>query len=183
MWRRGREAQLGVVGVPREGGQALLLLVGALAAVAVGAFVLGSVARGVGKQGRDQRAADLSALAGARAMLASYERLFEPAYIGDRRNPRHLEKSEYLEQGRAAALRTARLNGAESVSISFPDASSFAPVRVRARVSDPAVVRAAGRERSVSITATAEAELTPPGGGLPGLASGGGYSGPLRRRH
>jgi hypothetical protein len=180
---RGGEAQLGRSGLRPEGGQALLLLVGALAAVAVGAFVLGSVARGVGKQGRDQRAADLAALAGARAMLASYERLFEPAYIGDRPNPRHLEKSEYLEQGRAAALRTARLNGAESVATSFPDASSFAPVRLRAVVSDPAVVRAAGRERAVPIKATAEAELTPPGGGLSGWTSGGGYSGPLGRRH
>jgi hypothetical protein len=33
------------------------------------------------------------------------------------------------------------------------------------------------------IRATAEAELSPPGGGLAGLASGGGYSGPLGRRH
>ena|SRR5688572_2188937 len=183
MRRCGGKQRVGRIGLRREGGQALLLLVGALAAVAVGAFVLGAVARGVGRQGRDQRVADLAALSGARAMLSSYERLFEPAYIGDRPNPRHLEKSEYLEQGRAAALRTARLNGAESVAISFPDASSFAPVRVRARVSDPAVVRAAGRERTVPITATPEAELTPPGGGLSGWASGGGYSGPLGRRH
>ena len=71
--------------VNREGGQALLLLVGALAAVLVGAFVLGAIARGVGKQGADQRAADLGALAGARAMRAVYYRLFEPAAIAGRR--------------------------------------------------------------------------------------------------
>ena len=65
-------------GGQRETGQALLLLVGALAAVLVGAFVLGAVARGVGAEGRDQRAADLGALAGARAMRAAYDRLFEP---------------------------------------------------------------------------------------------------------
>src|SRR4051812_22620344 len=84
-------------------GQALLLLVGALAAVLVGAFVLGAVARGVGRQGRAQRAADLAALAGARAMRASYDRLFEPAFIGDAPNPRHLEKAAYLATGREAA--------------------------------------------------------------------------------
>ena len=100
-----------------EGGQALLLLVGALAAVLVGAFVLGAIARGVGKQGADQRAADLGALAGARAMRTVYYRLFEPASIGGRRNPRHLERSEYLRRGRAAgaghggAQRRARSGG------------------------------------------------------------------------
>jgi hypothetical protein len=71
----------------REDGQALLLLVGALAAVLVGAFVLGAVARGVGAEGRNQRAADLGALAGARAMRASYDRLFEPPTIASRPNP------------------------------------------------------------------------------------------------
>jgi hypothetical protein len=65
-----------------EAGQATLLLVGALAAVLVGAFVLGAIARGVGVQGRDQRAADLGALAGGRAMRAVYYRLFEPATSG-----------------------------------------------------------------------------------------------------
>jgi hypothetical protein len=137
----------------------------------------------VGKQGRNQRAADLAALAGARAMRASYDRLFEPALIGDRANPRHLEKAAYLALGRAAAARTARLNGAREIAIAFPDASSFAPVRVRATVSDPAAVRAGGTTRSLAIHAAAEAELVPPGGGLIELASGGGYSGPLGRRH
>jgi soluble lytic murein transglycosylase-like protein len=171
-----------VTGPGAQRGQALLLLVGALAAVLVGAFVLGAVARGVGRQGRDQRAADLAALAGARAMRASYDRLFEPAFIGDRPNPGHLEKAAYLVLGRRAAERTARLNGASRVAIAFPDAASFAPVRVRATVSDPAVIRAGGETRAVPIRAVAEAELVPPGGGLLGLASGGGYSGPLAYR-
>src|SRR3954463_12814242 len=96
-------------------GQAMPILVGALAAVLVGAFVLGAIARGVGKQGADQRAADLGALAGARAMRAVYSRLFEPAAIGGRRNPRHLERSEYLRLGRAAARVTAARNGAREV--------------------------------------------------------------------
>src|SRR4051812_49452325 len=65
--------------VDGEGGQVLVLLVGALVAVLAGVFVLGAVARGVGRQGEAQRAADLAALAGARAMHAAYPRLFEPA--------------------------------------------------------------------------------------------------------
>jgi hypothetical protein len=162
-------------------GQALLLLVAALAAVSVGAFVLGAVARGIGRQGADQRAADLAALSGARAMRAAYERLFEPAFIADVPNPRHLEKTAYLALGRAAAERTGRLNGARSLAISFPDAASFAPVRIRARVADPAVVMAGGSRRSVPVSAAAEAELTPPGGGLTGWATGA-YTGPLAYR-
>lgn len=51
-----------VTGGGSERGQALLLLVGAMAVVLVGAFVLGAVARGVGAKGRHQGAADLAAL-------------------------------------------------------------------------------------------------------------------------
>ena len=50
----------------------------AMAAVLVGAVLLGGVARGIGKGGREQRAADLGALAGARAMRVAYARLFGP---------------------------------------------------------------------------------------------------------
>jgi hypothetical protein len=67
--------------VNRESGQAALLLVGALGFVLVGALILGAIAAGVGVQGRDQRAADLAALAGARAMRSAYPGLFEPAAV------------------------------------------------------------------------------------------------------
>src|SRR3954447_26212095 len=93
-----------------ERGQALLILVGAMAAVLVGAFFLGAIARGVGKQGSDQRAADLGALAGAREMRSVYYRLFEPPTVEGRPNPRHLERGAYLRRGRAAARETARRN-------------------------------------------------------------------------
>ena len=69
-----------------------MLLVGGLLAVLVGAFVLGAVAKGMGRQAAAQRAADLGALAGARAMHAAYLRLFEPALVRGRVNPGHLEK-------------------------------------------------------------------------------------------
>jgi hypothetical protein len=166
----------------QERGQAVLLLVGALAAVLVGAFVLGAIARGIGVQGRDQRAADLAALAGARAMRAAYHRLFEPPAVTGRPNPRHLERREYLRIGRAAALATARRNGVRAVAVAFPDGEEMAPVRVRVTVSDPAVVRAGGQREKAPVRARAEAELAPPGGGLAQFATGGGYSGPLAYR-
>jgi hypothetical protein len=165
-----------------EAGQALLLLVGALAVVLVGAFVLGAVARGVGAEGRDQRAADLGALAGARVMRAAYDRLFEPPTVAGRRNARHLEHGAYLALGRGAATRAARANGARAVEIGFPDGRSFAPVRVAVTVRDPAVVEVHGSRRTLALRARAEAELAPEGGGQTGWATGGGYSGPLAYR-
>ena len=134
-------------------GQALLLLVGGLAAVLVGAFVLGAVARGVGVQGRDQRAADLAALSGARAMRAAYSRLFEPAWIAGRPNPRHLERADYLALGRERALRTARANGASGIAVAFPDGRSFAPVRIAVTVSDSATVDVRGRRHAAALRA------------------------------
>ena len=114
----------------RERGQASILLVGGLAGVLIGALMLGAVARAVGEEGAAQRAADLGALAGARAMHAAYPRLFEPVRFADRPNPAHLDRAAYLRLGRAAAERVARANGADAVAVAFPDGDSFAPVRV-----------------------------------------------------
>ena len=161
-------------------GQAIPLLMGLLAAALVGAFVLGAVARGVGVRGAHQRAADLGALAGASRMRASYERLFEPAFVGSLPNPRHLSKVGYLALGRASAVAGARANGARIVTVAFPDGASIAPVRIRVTVSDPVQVDAGDRRRRLKDVARAEAELGPPAG--LGFASGGGYSGPLAYR-
>ena len=49
-------------------GQATVLLLGCARRLLVGVLVLGPVARGVGREAASQRAADLAALAGARAM-------------------------------------------------------------------------------------------------------------------
>jgi len=76
-------------------------------ALVVGVFVLGAVANGVGAQGSAQRAADLGALAGARAMHAAYPRLFEPAVVDGAANPRHLEKAAFIALARTAASRVA----------------------------------------------------------------------------
>lgn len=167
----------------RERGQALLLLVALLCAALVAALVLGGIARGLGTEGRDQQAADLAALAGARTMRASYERLFEPAFVGRAPNPQHLERGAYLASARARALAVARLNGARRVDVAFPDGATFAPTRIRVTVADPAVVALGGRRRSAAVRAVAEAQLGP--GAVTGLAATGGageYRGPLAYR-
>ena len=157
-----------------------MLLVGGLAALLVGVLVLGAVARGVAREAGAQRAADLAALAGARAMYAANPRLFEPALIDGRPNPRHLSREAYLDLARTAAERVARANGAETATVGFPDGDSFAPVRIRVGVREVVEVRQDSERRRVPIDVAAEAELAP--GMLDGLAEGGGYDGPLAYR-
>ena len=161
-------------------GQASILLVGGLAGLLIGALVLGAVTRAVGREGAAQRAADLSALAAARAMREAYPRLFEPATAGGRPNPLHLDRAAYLALGRSAALATAARNGAEAGDVAFPDGSSFAPVRIRVGIRDRIEVERGSERRTVGVRAAATAELAPLGPG--GLPAGGGYDGPLELR-
>ena len=161
-----------------DSGQASVFLVAAVLAVLIGALVLAALARGVDEHAAQQRAADLAALAGARAMHDAYWRLFEPASVGGRPNPAHLTLTAYRERGQEVALATARRNGAERVAIAFPERASFAPVRIAVTVSDPIEVDG----RSVPSAARAEAELAPPAT-LGALGTGEGeYRGPLARR-
>jgi soluble lytic murein transglycosylase-like protein len=162
-----------------EAGQIAILMIGGLIAVALGGLILGAFARGLGTRDAAQRAADLAALGGARAMRESYERLFEPAVIGGRPNPRHLEKDAYVEVGRDVAVRVAAANGARHAVVSFPDRETLAPVRIRVAVERRVELVGDG----VSMRATAEAELAPPPGvGPAAFATGGGYDGPLEYR-
>jgi Transglycosylase SLT domain/D-alanyl-D-alanine carboxypeptidase/Putative Flp pilus-assembly TadE/G-like len=161
-------------------GQASILLVGGLAGVLVGALVLGAVTKALGREGEAQRAADLAALAGARAMREAYPRLFEPATVDGRANPLHLDRRGYLALGRAAARATARENGAGLGEVAFPDAASFAPVRIRVVVRGRIAVRRGQARRATAVRASATAELSPLGPG--GLPAGGGYDGPLEHR-
>jgi len=162
----------------RERGQALVLAVGVLAALAAGAVVLGAVAGAVGARGERQRAADLAALAGARALLEVHPRVFAPALLSGRPNPEHLPRAAYLAIGRRAALATARRNDASDVEVSFPG-DAFAPVRVRVTVRDP--LRVAGR--ALGSTVVAEAELAPgAASGAPGPPGAGEYRGPFAVR-
>ena len=164
---------------PGERGQAGLVVLGALLVVLTAAFVLGALARGVGAQAAEQRAADLAALAGARAMRAAYPRLFEPATLAGRPNPRRIDVATYLALGRAGALETARRNGARTVEIRFPDRDAFAPVRIAVLVRGRVVVRG---ERPVETRGYAEAELAPPSGLGAFAAEAGEYRGPLELR-
>jgi len=164
-------------------GQALLLVVAVLAAAALAAVAIAAVAQGLGAAGREQRAADLGALAAARAMHERYDGLFEAPRLDGRPNPRHLDKAAYLARGREAARDTARLNGARSVRVDFPDQRTIAPVRVRVTVADPYAVGEGARRHEAPVVARAEAELAPPMElGLPEGADGGEYSGPLAYR-
>jgi hypothetical protein len=156
-----------------------VLLVGALAALLVGVLVLGAVARGVAREAAAQRAVDLAALAGARAMQEANPRLFEPAVVDGAPNPRHLTRDAYLALARDAAERVARANGAEHARAGFPDGSSFAPVRIRVSTRAVVEVRRGEERRELPIAVAAEAELAPVS---LDVATGGGYDGPLAYR-
>jgi D-alanyl-D-alanine carboxypeptidase-like protein len=174
-----------VVTTPRDrrmrgsSGQASVLLVGGLAAVLVGVLILGAVARGVAREAAAQRAADLGALAGARGMHDAYPRLFEPAVIEGRPNPRHLERDEYLARARDTADRVARANGADSATVAFPDGDTFAPVRIRVGVREVVEVRRNAERRTVTVRVAAVAELAP---AQTQIGEGGGYGGPFAFR-
>jgi len=166
--------------VRRQHGQALVLMLGALLAVLVGAVVLGAVAHGLLARGGAQRAADLAALAGARALGEAHPRVFAPAALGDRPNPEHLDRAGYLEIGRRAATVTARRNGASAVRVSFPGGSrELAPLRIRVDVSDS--LRAGSQD--VPSTSSAEAELVLGTAEPVAVAAGAGeYRGPFATR-
>jgi hypothetical protein len=116
-------------------------------------------------------------------MRTAYPRLFEPAVLDGRPDPRHLEKDAYLALGRDAAARTARANGVPQATVAFPDAGSFAPVRIRVSAADEVEVRRGKAHRRLRLRAAAVAELAPPGAeGLPVGAAGSGYDGPLAFR-
>src|SRR5690242_6253984 len=112
-----------------ERGQALLLLLAALLVLAIGAIVAGAIANGFGARADSQRAADLGALAGAKAMREAYPRLFEPTLIDGLPNPAHMERGAYFAIVERAARAAAASNGAEHVGISFPGADPLAPTR------------------------------------------------------
>jgi hypothetical protein len=113
-------------------------------------------------------------------MYAANPRLFEPAIVDGRANPRHLTRNEYLALALAVAERVAHANGASGVAVRFPDGDSFAPVRIRVEVRRVVEVRQREERRRVPIEVLAEAELAP--GILDGLADGDGYDGPLAYR-
>ena len=162
-------------------GQALIVALGAMFVVMLGAGALAALGGALAEKGRLQRATDLAALSAARAMHDDFPRLFEPPFIDGHPNPRHLSRAAYLARARAAALEAGRHNDLTlgPRDVSFPD-GRWAPVRVKVKVKRR--LPAAGGE--VPAGAAATAELSPPAGDpLPLEASGSGYAGPLAYRH
>jgi hypothetical protein len=162
-----------------ESGQALILALGGCLALIAATLALVAIAGAVTGKGRVQRAADLAAISAARAMKDALPRLLAPATLADGRpNPRHVSKSAYLAWAREAARSAARANGVDParLRVGFPDAGSFAPVRAKAEV----VARLVGTGEDVEASAVAEAAVPyGPAAGETGMASGGGYAGPL----
>jgi nitroreductase len=167
-------------------GAGLILILAALALTAIGGAATG--------RGRVQRAADLAALSAVRSMRDDVPRLLAPARLPDGTpNPRHLSREEYLSRARVAAVDAARRNRVDPsrLRVAFPDAAANPPLRARATVIgevDPG--RLPGGERlahraPIRVVAGAVAEASAPVSswtGMPGMAEGGGYSGPLAYR-
>ena len=171
-------------------GQALLLSLGVLAALALGTMVLAAFGQALGGKSRHQRAADLAAVSAARAMRDAHPRLFVAAVLEDGRpNPRHLDAAEYAALARRAAIAGARANRVAIAArdVSFPDGGET-PTRVRVRVRGNAAVRihgGRGGSRRIPVRAVATAALEPAadsGLAAPANGSGGGYDGPLAYR-
>lgn len=168
----------------RESGQALILAVGAVFALIAGTLALVAIAGAVTGKGRVQRAADLVAISAARSMRDDLPRLLAPPTLPNGLpNPLHMAKVVYLARARLAALDAGRANGvaADRLQVSFPDLASFAPVQTEAVIH----ARLAGEPGSeVEASARAEAAApAPAAGGMPTVASGGGYGGPLVYRN
>jgi hypothetical protein len=172
---RARRASLGHVWRSPTG-QASILLIGGLAGLLIAVVIAGAVAKAVGREAAAQRAADLAAIAGAKTMHVNYGRLFEPALIRGVPNPRHLAKADYLALGAQRARAVAAANGAAHTTITFPDASTIAPTRIKVAIRETVEVA----KQRARIVVDAEAQLG--ASGQLSTAHGGGYDGPLAYR-
>jgi hypothetical protein len=175
---------------PGDGGQVAILLLGVVAALLLGAGILGAIGNALGAKSRHQRAADLAAMSAARAMGAAWPRLFEPAFLeGGVPNPRHLSTVEFVGLARRVAVRGARLNGVRVRAADVRLSDGFAPTRVTVVARGQATVRIAQEgpraRRTVPVAARATAEIGPGADAAfdrPAFGSGGGYDGPLAYR-
>lgn len=165
-----------------QDGQALPLALGGAFALIAAALALVAIAGAITGKGRVQRAADLAAISAARSMRDDLPRLLSPSRLPNGSpSPRHIEKATYLARARRAAVTAANANGVSTarLQVSFPDADSFAPVRVRAVVTAGIEVGVGDSHMEASAVAEAGAPSGPPGKSATTMAGGGGYSGPL----
>jgi hypothetical protein len=177
-------------GVARRG-QALPALLGAGLILILAALALATIGGAATGRGRVQRAADLAALSAARSMRDDMPGLLAPARLPNGApNPRHLSRGEYLSRARLAAVDAARRNRVDParLRIAFPDSTANPPLRARATISgeiDPEQLPGGQRladRAPIPVVAKAEAEASAPVSswtGMPSMAEGGGYSGPL----
>lgn len=179
--RRGLISRLG-----SRSGQATPLVLGGVFALILGAVALTAISGAVTGKAKAQRTADLAAMSAARSMKDDLPRLLAPPRLPNGLpNPAHMPKPVYLNRARLAGIQAAVINGATAlaVSVRFPDAASYAPVRARARIATSVRAGSGGATRRAPPN-WAEARVSTPVsmGGVPAVASGGGYSGPLAER-
>lgn len=176
-------------------GQAAIALVGAIAAVFFATALFAQFGGAFVAKGRDQRTADLAALAAAQQMSRDYWRTFAPPTLPNGLpNPAHLTVASYRSRARKAAIKSVRANHARGVldRISFSGNGTPTQVAVATerdhRVEIPGVDgtqsnvdarRVKVRSRAVAELRFAFADLPSP---MPASGSGGGYSGPLAYR-
>ena len=172
-------------------GQALPALLGAGLMLLLAAVALAAIGGAATGHGRVQRAADLVALSAARSMRDDVSRLLAPARLpGGAPNPRHLSRGAYLSRAHLAAVDAAMRNRVDParLRIAFPDAAANPPLRARVTVVgeiDPERLPGGhrlGDHAPIRVVASAVAEASAPVSswtGMPSMAEGGGYSGPL----
>ncbi|HSD23783.1 MAG TPA: transglycosylase SLT domain-containing protein [Solirubrobacterales bacterium] len=175
-------------------GQALPALLGAGLILILAAFALAAIGGAATGRARVQRAADLAALSAVRSMRDDVPELLAPARLPDGTlNPRHISRDQYLTRARLAALDAARRNRVDParLRIAFPDAIANPPLQARATVVaeiDPDQLPGGerlGERPPIRVVATAVAQASAPASswtGMPVIAEGGGYSGPLLYR-
>jgi soluble lytic murein transglycosylase-like protein len=142
-----------------ERGQALIALLGGLLVLLAGATALALLAAGLEARDARQRAADLAALAGARALFDA--------------RPRPLPAGRRRALATAVARGTAERNGARRVQVRV-EAGPF-PSRVTVVVADPIRLPGGARARG---RALAEAQVAL----APGPVGDGEYAGPFAHR-
>jgi hypothetical protein len=187
----GRARRQGSEPARARNGQALPALLGAGLILILAALALTAIGGAATGRGRVQRAADLAALSAVRSMRDDTPRLLAPARLpGGGPNPRHLSHGEYLSRARLAAVDAARRNSVDParLSIAFPDAAANPPLRASATIVgeiDPEHLPGGerlGDRPPIRVVARAVAEASAPVSswtGMPSMAEGGGYSGPL----
>lgn len=170
-----------------ECGQAVPAVFGGALAIVFASTLLAGIGGATTGASRVQRAADLSALSGARALHDAL-----PDLMGARIGEQEIHALE-LGVSESARLAAAR-NGVDPRRVEVEFGPGTPPMRVRVSVRSGIDTRRlpggdrlrSSRTAQVSVVASATAEAAPPPGwwtGMPGYASGGGYSGPLVYRN